>query len=405
MGMLEFRVQESIEDCVARTGIVKTLHGLLHTPMFLPVATLATVKTLTPEQLKEIGAEIIIANTYHLNLLPGADVIEAAGGLHSFMGWDRVIATDSGGFQAFSLGAGMEAGIGKVVNYFPDGEIKLHKKYIPGESLVKITDRGIWFRSHLDKSRHFLSPEKSIEIQEKLGADIILAFDECTSYLADHSYTKSALKRTHKWLDRCIESHKTEQALFGILQGGAFRDLREESVRFIKARCDRLDGIAIGGSLGKSKEDMHKILRWVVPRLPDNMPRHLLGIGGIDDILNCVELGIDMFDCVSPTRLARAGLAYITPAAGGNIKNKWRIRLERRAFKQDFTPIDSSCRCYTCKNFTKSYLHHLFRAREILGKTLVSIHNISVIIRLMEEIRSAIKNDSYYLVKKRWLGI
>ncbi len=386
----------------ARTGEITTAHGKIKTPFFVPVATKATVKALTPAQLTEIGAQATLANTYHLHLRPGECIVHKMGGLHKFMAWDKPIITDSGGFQVFSLGFGMEHQVSKIGNIFPD-EAEEKKTKDNSEKLAKVDDEGVTFKSPIDGKMDRLTPEISIKIQEMLGADIILAFDECTSPLSDYEYTKKAMHRTHRWAEQCIHAHKTSQLLFGIIQGGEYRDLREESAKFISS----LDfpGLAIGGSLGKSKKDMYNILEWCIPHLPEDKPRHLLGIGSIDDLFECVERGIDMFDCVMPTRLARAGYLLLSPEAGGNPKNKFRTSVKRSQYRKDPKCVDKTCDCYACRNFSMSYLRHLFRSRELLFYSLASIHNLSLVLSLMQSIRDAIKDDEFFHLKKKWLTI
>src|SRR3989338_4353197 len=296
MKNLKFEITARDTNSRARCGILELAHGKVETPIFVPVGTQATVKTLTPHDLYEMDAQIILSNTYHLYLRPGEELIAKQSGLHGFMNWNKPIMTDSGGFQAFSLGFALEHGVGKIGNIFPDEEPHAKEKRPPKNKLAKITEEGVKFISHIDASKHMLTPEKSIEIQEKLGADIILAFDECTSPLSTYEYTKESLERTHRWAVRSMNTKKSKQAFFGIVQGGAYKDLREESTKFISSLP--FYGYAIGGSLGKSKKKKHQVLDWTIPLLQDDMPRHLLGIGGIDDIFECVERGIDMFDCV-----------------------------------------------------------------------------------------------------------
>jgi queuine tRNA-ribosyltransferase/7-cyano-7-deazaguanine tRNA-ribosyltransferase len=381
-----------------RTGIVKTKHGSFHTPAFTPVATAASVRTLDNRDLKELKAEVILANTYHLHLRPGDEVVKKLGGLHKFMNWDRPIITDSGGFQAFSLGFGMEHGVGKIAdNIFVEENYKEHS----GEKWAKVDDKGVTFKSHLNGEKIRLTPKKSMEIQSNLGADIIFAFDECTSPLSNKKYTAEALKRTHKWAKECLKYYNKKQALFGIIQGGEYKDLRIKSAKFIGKL--NFDGLGIGGSLGKSKNDMLNILKWTLPLLPKQKPRHLLGIGAVDDLFNAVEQGIDMFDCVAPTRWGRRGVVYLTPESGGNLKNKFRINIKRAQFKEDKKPIDPKCNCYVCKNYSRAYLRHLFVANELTYHRLASYHNEYFILRLMENIRTSIKENSFKKLKKEWL--
>lgn len=380
----EFKIIKKSKKSRARLGIIETPHGVIHTPAFVSVATQASVKSLTPEDLKNLGAEVVLANTYHLYLRPGAEIIKKARGLHEFMNWQGPTMTDSGGFQVFSLGWGQVHKIGKI-GFFPEiEEVREARPFkeagLPTPKLVKINDNGVEFTSHLDGSKHFFTPEKSIEIQEKLGADIIFAFDECTSPLASYDYTKKSLKKTHQWAIRCLKAKKRkDQALFGIVQGGEYRDLREQSAKLISSLP--FDGIGIGGSLGKTKKDMLKILKWLPPLLPEEKPRHLLGIGKTEDLENCVKLGMDLFDCVWPTRLARRGTLLL---------KKERLNIENSEYIRDFRPIEKDCLCYACQNFTRAYLSHLFRAKELLAYRLATIHNLYFTLKLMENIRNAI---------------
>ena len=395
MGFLDFKIKS--ENGKARTGVLELKHGRVKTPELMPVATKATVKALSSEDLYKLDAQILISNTYHLMLQPNADTIFEMGGLNKFMNWDRPIVTDSGGFQAFSLGLGKEHAVGKI--YFPnEGKSDGKKK---GKSIAKVSDKGISFRSIYDNSRQYLSPEKSIEIQEKLGADMILVLDECTSPLSGKKYTANSLKRTHIWAKKCNNVHKTDQALVGIVQGGHWEDLRKKSARFIDSLD--FDSYAIGGSLGKSKKDMHNVLEWVIPNLSKNKPRHLLGIGVVEDIFESVERGIDLFDCVSPTRLARSGLAHIRPPIGTK-KNKYRYKLTSIKYKKDGRPIDLNCKCDVCKKYSRSYIHHLLKSGEILGFNLISYHNVYFMLELMREIRNSIENGNFIDLKEEWLG-
>jgi len=340
----------------ARTGIFSTPHGDLRTPVFAPVGTQATVKTLTPEHLKDINASLVLSNTYHLYLRPGDELVRDMGGLHRFMQWPNPMLTDSGGFQVFSLA-----------------------------QTRKIDDDGVTFKSHIDGSMHRFTPEKSIAIQENLGADIIMAFDECSDP-NDHAYTKLAMDRTHRWAERSVRAKtRADQALFGIVQGGVSADLRAESAEFI-ASLDT-PGIAIGGlSVGETKEEMHALLDVVTPLLPENKPRYLMGVGTPEDLINGVARGIDIFDCVLPTRLARHHSAF---------SPQGRLNLMNVSFARDERPIDETCDCYACKTFTRAYIRHLIVAKELLAGTLISIHNLRALIRLMEEIRVYIADGSF----------
>jgi queuine tRNA-ribosyltransferase/7-cyano-7-deazaguanine tRNA-ribosyltransferase len=395
MSSLEFKLKE--QDGIARTGIIKVKHGIINTPDLMPVATKATVKALTADDLNELKTQILICNTYHLMLKPNADVISQMGGLHKFMNWDKPLVTDSGGFQAFSLGFGKEHAVGKM--YFP-GE-KNTKGKPPGKSIAKIDDLGISFRSIYDNTPQYLTPEKSIKIQEKLGADIILVLDECTSPLSSKKYTAESLKRTHNWAKQCLEIHDSDQALVGIVQGGHWKDLREKSAKYISSL--NFDGFAIGGSLGKSKRDMHNVLDWVIPNLSENKPRHLLGIGVVEDIFESVERGVDLFDCVAPTRMGRSGFIYTRPPLGTK-KNKYRYKLKTLKNRTDSKPLDHNCNCKVCKNYSRAYIYHLLKTEELIGYNLVSYHNVYFFIELMREIRNSIKTGTFKNLKKEWMG-
>ncbi len=349
----------------ARRGIVHTPHGDIQTPVFMPVGTQAAVKAMRPEQVRDMGAEIILANTYHLYLRPGHDIVREAGGLHKFMNWDRAILTDSGGFQVFSLG-----------------------------SLRKITEEGVKFRSHIDGSPHMITPEKSIEIQNSLGSDIMMAFDECAPYPADRTYVKNSLERTTRWLKRCKDYHRDweRQSLFGIMQGGMYKDLRRQSAEEI-VELD-LPGYAIGGlSVGEPKELMLDILDDCVDYLPEDKARYLMGVGSPDYLFEGVERGVDMFDCVLPTRIARHGLA-MTSSGRVNIKNAM--------YERDWEPLDPECDCYTCRNYSKAYLRHLFKSGEMLSSMLLSNHNLHFLIKMMGNIRKAIEEDRFLEYKKEF---
>lgn len=372
----------------------------------MAVATQASVKALTAQDLESIGLSFLIANTYHLALRPGADRIAELGGLHTFMDWHHPLMTDSGGFQVFSLGAAIRDGVGKIADIFPEedrsynspaGQAQFAKTEMAprGNPLCQIDDEGVTFRSHLDGTMMRLTPELSMQIQHQLGADLILAFDECTSPLDSYDYTRQALERTHRWAQRSLQQHlKTRreyQQLFGIVQGGAFRDLREESARVIGSTP--FPGLAIGGSLGKSKKDMHAILDWTIPLLPDDKPRHLLGIGELEDIVMGVARGIDLFDCAAPTRWARNGALLISRENAKNPEQRLNISNARHA--TDPAPIDSRCDCYTCQHFSRAYLHHLHRARELSYYRLASLHNLRFMVRFMQDLRTAIASGRF----------
>jgi len=358
---------ELIKQCAesgARLGKITTPHGIIETPVFMPVGTQATVKAVLPRDLEEIGASIILSNTYHLNLRPGSDVVKEAGGLHKFMGWNKPILTDSGGFQVFSLG-----------------------------SLRKITDEGVIFKSHHDGSEHFISPEKATEIQNNLGADIMMAFDECVQYPSDYDKAFRAVERTTSWAARCKKAHKRDdQALFGIVQGSAFRDLRHKSARDL-VEMD-FPGYSIGGlSVGEPKDVMYEVLDYTVPLLPKEKPRYLMGVGSADAILESVLRGVDMFDCVLPTREARHGTVMTTNG---------KLVLRNATYSRDYNPIDEDCDCYVCKNFSRAYIRHLIKADEILAAMLTSIHNLKFLTGLMKNVRKAIAEDKYLQFKQNF---
>ena len=349
----------------ARRGRVNTPHGPIETPVFMPVGTAGTVKAMKPEEVRDMGAQIILGNTYHLYLRPGHEVVKAAGGLHKFMNWERAILTDSGGFQVFSLGA-----------------------------MRKISEEGVEFRSHIDGSKHMLSPEKSMEIQNALGSDIMMAFDECAPYPADRNYVKNSLERTTRWLKRCKEFHKNteQQSLFGIMQGGMSKDLRKQSAEEI-VELD-LPGYAIGGlSVGEPKELMYEIMDDCVDYLPAEKPRYLMGVGSPDCLFEGVERGIDMFDCVLPTRIARHGMA---------MTSQGRVNIKNAKYERDFTPLDPHCDCYTCRNYSKAYLRHLFKCDEILSSMLMTTHNLHFLVNTMAGIRKAIEEDRFLEYKKEF---
>ncbi len=349
----------------ARYGILHTPHGDVEVPMFMPVGTLATVKTLSPEEVKSLGAGVILANTYHLHLRPGEDIVAKAGGLHKFMNYDGPILTDSGGFQVFSL-----------------------------KENRRISEEGVEFRSHLNGDKMFFTPESVIGIEEKLGADIIMSFDECIPYPADEKYAKKSVERTLRWAKRGLDAHhKDDQALFGIVQGGEYEQLREHCAKEL-AKMD-FPGYSIGGtSIGEPKEVFSKMVDYSVKYLPKDKPRYLMGIGSIDYILEGIEKGVDMFDCVLPTRIARHG-ALMT--------SHGRVNIRDAKYKDDFSPLDDECDCYTCKNYSKAYLRHLYVADEAFGKRLLSIHNIRFLIKMMEEARVAIKEDRFLEFKEEML--
>jgi queuine tRNA-ribosyltransferase len=383
----------------ARFGVLHTPHGSVETPFLSVVGTAGAVKGVTPAELQAMGAQALLANTYHLYLRPGPQVVSALGGLHRFMGWDGPLITDSGGYQVFSLGFGLEHGVGKQIGMFPaegDAEARPRGRARTQQArLVRVDADGATFTSHIDGSRHRLTPEDSIAVQEALGADIVLAFDEPTSPLHDASYTAAAMERTHAWAQRCLAARtRADQALYGIVQGGAFESLRRASAEFVAGLP--FEGVAIGGSLGKSKADMHAVIDWSVAAVPEAWPRHLLGIGEPEDLFACVERGIDQFDCVAPTRLARHGLLY-TPTG--------KLSIVSADLREDPSPIQADCRCYTCTSgFSRAYLRHLFAARELLAYTLASLHNLFFVLDLLARIRDAIRSDSLGELRDEFLS-
>jgi queuine tRNA-ribosyltransferase len=382
----------------ARLGRLVTPHGVVDTPAFVVVGTQAAVKSLQPHEVAALGAQAVLCNTYHLYLRPGPDLVAELGGLHGFMGWPGPIFTDSGGYQVFSLGFGKEHGIGKLVGMFPDEDPRDRRRPKPDAGtqakLSRVDDDGVTFRSHLDGSTHRLTPESSIEIQEKLGADVILAFDEPTSPLHDAEYTALAMQRTHRWAERSLAAKKRpDQALYGIVQGGAFQRLREESAAFIGGMA--FDGFAIGGSLGTSKRDVERVLDWSIPALAEDRPRHMLGIGEPEDLFRCVKRGIDTFDCVAPTRHARRGVLMTADGP---------LTITKAAYREDDGPVDPACGCPTCTTFSRAYLRHLFVAEELLAYTLATTHNLAFVLGLMARIRGALADGTLDRLKAEVLG-
>lgn len=435
-----FKIERKLKNSLARVGILKTTHGEIHTPAFVPVGTKASVKALTPEQIQSLGAEVILSNTYHLYLQPGDELIRKAGGIHKFMNWDGPTMTDSGGFQVFSLGVAYGkdpegkntsygARISKVMNadHLP---LLIPERFDDSDAprLAKIGQDGVSFKSHLDGSIHYITPEKSIQIQHNLGADIIFAFDECTSPGEDLRYQEEALDRTHRWAERSLDEHKRlinerrnvfegtlgksdgdgqrkflaknfrgesenispEVFLFGIIQGGRDENLRKKSAKFF-SNLD-FDGYGIGGSF--SKVDMSTAVKWVNEILPEEKPRHLLGIGEPEDLFTGIENGVDLFDCVAPTRIARNGSLFTKSG---------KINITNTKYREDFSKIEEDCECYACKNFTKAYIAHLFHGKEMLAGTLASIHNLYFIINLVKKIRQSMLDDKFFEFKEDFL--
>ena len=385
----DFEILAEADGTRARVGRLTTPHGGVDTPAFLFCATKAAIKGLSPQQMRDCGADIILANTYHLMLQPGADLVAGLGGLHAFMGWDGPLLTDSGGFQIFSLGHGSVAD--EIKGSRPRGREPL---------LIGVGEDGAEFRSYLDGSRHLLTPESSIDIQRRLGADLVLVLDECTPYHADRDYTARSMELSHRWAERGLAEFARgadgRQALFGIVQGGVHEDLRRASAEFVRAQP--FFGQAIGGSLGADKAEMLGVVAMATPHLDPGRPVHLLGIGGVHDIWEAVALGVDSFDCVAPTRLARHGHALARGADGD------RINLRNAAFREDMQPLDETCPCACCRGFARAYLHHLLKAGELLAIQLLALHNVTFMTRLMAEIRDAILAGRFAEAKRVWLG-
>ncbi len=392
-----FQLLHKDKNSRARTGIIHADHGDIQTPIFMPVGTQATVKTLDQTDVANLPAQIILGNTYHLHLRPGEDLINEFGGLHKFMNWNKPILTDSGGFQVFSLGLQKnKKEEDKDTNAKPQGQ------------LVSIDEEGVTFRSHIDGSSHRFTPEIAIDIQHKIGADIIMAFDECTPDTVDEKYAHEAMERTHRWAKRSLDEHQKlstnntrdyKQFLFGIIQGSIYKNLRQESAKYISSLD--FDGIAVGGeSVGYNMEATKEILDWVYLLVPENKPHYAMGIGlSPTDLLIAIENGIDMFDCVAPTRLARHGMLFVNPEQD----KKLRINITNNKYKKDFGPIDPTCACHTCQNYSRAYLHHLFSAGEISAMRLSSIHNLHFMLDLTRQAREAIMEDRFDELLKKWI--
>jgi len=377
--MIEFKVLKKSLKSNARLGVLKTPHGEVETPCFVPVATQATIKTLSSDEIVSAGSQMVISNTFHLHLKPGEKLIKSHGGIHKFANIKVPMMTDSGGFQVFSLGFGRDHGVSKVEKTKPEEIIKKGSQ----PKLLKITDDGVEFTSYVDGSKIFMGPKESIKIQESIGADIILAFDECTAPTATEEYTAESLLKTHRWADICIKTKKTDQALYGIVQGGKYRNLRVESAKFMASRP--FDGFGIGGEFGGDKSQMVKMIRWVTEELPENKPRHLLGIGYLEDMEKIIKAGVDTFDCTVPTHYARHGNAFTSKGKIDLTKTKY---LKGKISKE---PLDPECDCFVCRDHTKGYLAHLVRAHEITGLSLLSFHNVHYFNRYVGEIRKKIK--------------
>lgn len=402
-----FKIEHKIPNSLGRAGVLHTAHGDILTPAFVPVGTKATVKALTPEQIASTRAQVVLANTYHLYLQPGDELVRDAGGISIFMNWQGPTMTDSGGFQVFSLGAAYGKELSKVVA-ITDPSLMIPERAddtnLP--RLAKVGEDGVSFKSHLDGSIHYITPEKSIEIQHNLGADIIFAFDECTSPAEDRRYQEESLNRTHRWARRSLDRHQyliranggiTNPLLFGIVQGGRHEDLRKNSAKLLAEMATEdgkvFDGFGIGGSF--AKEDMSTAVKWVNEVLPEDKPRHLLGIGEPEDLCMGVENGVDLFDCVAPTRNARNGTLYTKTG---------KINITNAQYTKDFSPLESDCECYTCKNFTRSYLSHLFKGKEMLAGTLATIHNLYFIVNLVSKMRDSIMEGNFAEMKADFMA-
>lgn len=380
--MISFKILKKSRRSQARLGILKTPHGEVQTPALVGVATQATVKTLTSPEVEATGTQILISNTFHLHLKPGENIVKANGGVHDYMKWNRPLMTDSGGFQVFSLGFGKDLKVGKKLSRFSnisDHDKDLVKVYDQPKQ-VKITPDGVWFKSPYDGQNLFLGPKESIKIQQALGADIIFAFDECTPPLSSEEYVRKSLELTHKWAVICLKSRTSKQAMFGIVQGSRYKHLREQSAKFINSLG--FDGYGIGGDLGESKHQTEQVLQWTIPYLDENKPRHLLGIGKLEDMELIIKNGVDTFDCTVPTHYARHGTAFTSQG---------QLDMTRTIFLNDKKPLDKKCQCLTCQNYSRSYVCHLIRAHELTGLRLMTIHNLTFFQNYVTQIREKIK--------------
>lgn len=385
-----FEITHRAPDSMARLGRISTPHGVIETPNYVFCGTKGAMKNLSPQQMVEAGADIILSNTYHLMIQPGADIIAGLGGLHAFTGWNGPMLTDSGGFQIFSMGHGSVA-----------DEIKGRNKGKREKSVLSITEEGAFFRSYLDGSKLALTPEGSMDIQRKLGADLIMQFDECTAFHVDRAYTEGSMHRSHRWGDRCLkdfaEHNDGRQGLYGIVQGGVYKDLRDISCAYTADRP--YFGTAIGGSLGGSKEQFYEVVSLCTPQIHPERPVHLLGIGAVEDIFECVRLGIDTFDCVAPTRMARHGWALVKGAPGG------RLNMRNARFRDDPAPLDPRLGIIASSGYSRAYLHHLVKSGELLGQQILGQHNVAVISRLMQEVREAISAGTLNQLEKEWVSV
>jgi queuine tRNA-ribosyltransferase len=396
-----FQVEQKLEDRLGRVGQIQTPHGVIQTPAFIPVGTKATLKSVLPESIKDLGAQAVLANAYHLYLQPGPDVVDEAGGVAKFMNWDGPTFTDSGGFQVLSLGVGFKKVIAMDENTFHADDVIADKK----ERLAHVDDDGVTFKSHLDGSMHRFTPEVSMQVQHQIGADIMFAFDECTTLHNTRKYQERALERTRLWAKRCLTEHdrltkersdKPYQALFGVLQGAQYEDLRRKAAQDLGSMNEDgvlFDGFGIGGAL--DKETLGDILRWVNEELPQDKPRHFLGIGEPDDLFVGVENGADTFDCVAPSRQARTSSVFTKDG---------RLNISNAPHKREFIPIEDDCTCYTCRNYTRAYLCHLFRSKEMVAATLATIHNQHFIVGLVDKMRQTIISGEFFEFKKEFMG-
>jgi queuine tRNA-ribosyltransferase len=387
--MIEFSVLKKSKKSAARLGVLKTPHGEVMTPAIVPVATLAAVKALRSDEVLQTNTQLLISNTYHLHLQPGENVVKAAGGINKFMNWPKPTMTDSGGFQVFSLGFGRDLGVGKnSIKYYPGKlERAIEKGHQPNH--VRMTEDGAYFRSPLTGVEMFLGPEGSIAIQQKLGADIMFAFDECPPPGATHDYMKHSLARTHRWAKRSLAARTSKQALYGIVQGAEFEDLRKEGARFI-SKLD-FDGFGIGGDIGESMAELKRTLKWTLPLLDQKKPRHLLGIGHIEDIEPIIKGGVDTLDCTVPTHYARRGIAFVSKKSGVGAAHSGRVNFNKAALLKDKGPIDASCGCLVCKKYARNYIAHLVRANEITGGALITFHNLYFFNAYVEKVREKIE--------------
>ncbi|MFY9232515.1 MAG: tRNA guanosine(34) transglycosylase Tgt [Candidatus Nanopelagicales bacterium] len=396
MSDFSFTVERRLDGALGRAGVMHTPHGPIRTPAFTPVGTKATVKAVLPETMRDLGAQVILANAYHLYLQPGADIVDAAGGLAAFMGWHGPTITDSGGFQVLSLGVGFKKVLAMDSKAQRSDDVIAKGK----DRLAHVDDDGVTFKSHLDGSMHRFTPEVSMQVQHQIGADIMFAFDECTTLMNTREYQERSVQRTQDWAVRCVAEHqrltderadKPYQALFAVVQGAQYEDLRRQSARDLAALP--VDGFGIGGAL--EKEQLGTIVRWVCEELPEDRPRHLLGIGEPLDVFAGVESGADTFDCVAPSRNARNGTVF---------HSRKRFHLTNGVYRRDFTPIDERCDCYTCQNYTRAYLHHLFKAKEMLASTLATIHNERHIVRLIDQVRESILDGTFTELRDEVVG-